>query len=258
METVNLINFSGGRTSAYMTKRLLEETNEKYVICFQNTGRESKETLDFINECDKRWNLGIVWVEYRHPSVVKERFEVVTYDTASRNGQPFEFLLKQRPASIPNVAFRYCTLELKIKTVKRYLKSIGVKDYISFNGIRYDEPKRWSKIKDNEEFDVELPLVDWKVTKKDVMDFWASQEFDLGISDPYGNCDGCFLKGKGKLIQILSKNPDALDWWINVEKNSGNTFKKGISYEQLKKMAQEKKVDLFSDDPSFDCFCNAD
>lgn len=258
METVNLINFSGGRTSAYMTKRLLDETNEKYIICFQNTGRESRETLDFINECDKRWNLGIVWVEYRHPSVVKERFEVVTYDTASRNGQPFDFLLKQRPASIPNVAFRYCTLELKIKTVKRYLKSIGVTDYISFNGIRYDEPKRWAKIKDNEEFDVELPLVSWKVTKRDVMDFWASQEFDLGINDPYGNCDGCFLKGKGKLIQILSKNPDALDWWINVEKASGNTFKKGISYEQLKKMAQEKKVDLFSDDPSFDCFCNAD
>jgi 3'-phosphoadenosine 5'-phosphosulfate sulfotransferase (PAPS reductase)/FAD synthetase len=258
METINLINFSGGRTSAYMTKRLLEETNEKYLICFQNTGRESKETLDFINECDKRWGLGIVWVEYRHPSEVKERFEVVTYETASRNGEPFEALLKQRPASIPNVQFRYCTLELKIRTVKRYLKSLGVKDYMSFNGIRYDEPKRWSKIKNNEEFDVDLPLVGWKVTKADVMNFWKSQEFDLGINDPYGNCDGCFLKGKGKLIQILKDNPSALDWWIGIENKTGNTFKKEITYQKLKDMSKESKADLFTEDPSFDCFCNAD
>ena len=65
MEHVNVINFSGGRTSAYMTKRLLEETGEKYLITFQNTGRESKETLDFINECDKKWNLNILWLKIK-------------------------------------------------------------------------------------------------------------------------------------------------------------------------------------------------
>ena len=258
METINLINFSGGRTSAYMTKRLLEESDEKYLICFQNTGRESKETLEFVNKCDKEWDLGIVWLEYRMPSVNPERFEVVTYEAASRNGEPYEQLIKQRPASIPNVAFRYCTLELKIRTVKRYLKSLGVSDYTSFNGIRYDEPRRWSKIKNNPEFDVELPLVDWKITKSDVMKFWSEQPFDLGIDDPYGNCDGCFLKGKGKLIKILSENPNALDWWIDIENKSGKTFKKDTSYEDLKRLAQEKKIDLFSDDPSFDCFCNTD
>ena len=60
MEHVNVINFSGGRTSAYMTKRLINEGGD-YIITFQNTGKEMPATLDFINECDKRWNLNIVW-----------------------------------------------------------------------------------------------------------------------------------------------------------------------------------------------------
>ena len=53
---MNIINFSGGRTSAYMTKRLIDEGLTDYIVTFQNTGKEMPETLDFINECDKRWN----------------------------------------------------------------------------------------------------------------------------------------------------------------------------------------------------------
>lgn len=258
MKHINIINFSGGRTSAYMTKRLLEETDEKYLITFQNTGRESKETLDFINECDKKWNLNILWLEYRKPSVNENRFEVVTYETASRNGEPFTQLIEQRPASIPNLQFRYCTTQLKIKTLKRYLKKQGMKDYTSFNGIRYDEPKRWSKTKDSD-FDVELPLVKWKVTKEDVREFWNQQEFDLRLEQPFGNCDGCFLKGKGKLLEILAKDINALDWWIEIEETNIKKvqFKKEITYRQLKELAM-KGENKFTDDPSFNCFCNVD
>ena len=249
---MNIINFSGGRTSAYMTKRLIDEGLTDYIVCFQNTGKELPQTLDFINECDKRWNLNIVWVEYRRPAM----FEVVTYETASRDGRPFEELLLQRPGSLPNVQFRYCTLQLKIETLKRYLKSIGIKDYISYNGIRYDEPNRWGKINRD---DTELPLVRWKVTKKDVLDFWSKQDFDLKVNEPYGNCDCCFLKGKGKLITIANEKPELIDWWIRMEKEhpSGATFKKEISYQKLKETSQQQ-TNLFKDDPSFECFCNID
>jgi len=61
---MNVINFSGGRTSAYMTKRLIDEGLTNYVVVFQNTGREGSQTLDFIERCNKEWNLNIVWIEY--------------------------------------------------------------------------------------------------------------------------------------------------------------------------------------------------
>ena len=41
---MNIINFSGGRTSAYMTKRLIDEGGD-YLVTFQNTGRK----------CHKLW-----------------------------------------------------------------------------------------------------------------------------------------------------------------------------------------------------------
>jgi 3'-phosphoadenosine 5'-phosphosulfate sulfotransferase (PAPS reductase)/FAD synthetase len=50
-----------------MTKRLIDEGGE-YLVTFQNTGKEMPQTLEFINECDKRWNLNMVWLEYRKPA----------------------------------------------------------------------------------------------------------------------------------------------------------------------------------------------
>lgn len=247
---MNIINFSGGRTSAYMTKRLIDEGGE-YLVAFQNTGKELPQTLDFVHECDTRWNLGIVWLEYRKPAT----FHVVTYETASRKGEPYDQLLEQRPSAIPNMQFRYCNMELKIMTLKRYLKSIGVTEYTSFNGIRYDEPRRWQKVKDSD-IDVELPLVKWKTTKLDVLNWSKEQEFDLMVNDPYGNCDCCFLKGKGKLATIAKEKPDLFNWWIEKE-SKGRQWKKEITYQQIKDKAQSQ-LGLWDNDPSFECFCNID
>ena len=247
---MNIINFSGGRTSAYMTKRLIDEGLQDYIVTFQNTGKEMPETLDFINECDVRWNLGIVWLEYRKPN----SFEVVTYETASRNGRPFDELIEYKNGFLPSISTRYCTEQLKITTLKRYLKSIGIKEYVSYNGIRYDEPRRWGKVR-NFNIEIEMPLVKWKVTKEDVLNWWALQKFDLKLKEPYGNCDCCFLKGKGKLITIARERPDLIKWWI--DKENKEPFKRGIFMKDILEISKTQS-NLFDQDPSFECFCNID
>lgn len=247
---MNIINFSGGRTSAYMTKRLIDEGLTDYIVTFQNTGKEMPGTLDFINECDKRWGLNIVWLEYRFGN----GFEIVTYETASRDGRPFAEAIAHKNYFLPNQRIRYCTQLMKIDTLRRYLKSIGITEYTNFNGIRYDEPRRWNKIKESD-FDIELPLVKWQITKKDVLEWWGNQDFDLKVNEPYGNCDCCFLKGKGKLAIIAKEKPELFDWWINQEKTS--TFKKDTSYKQIKDKAYSQ-IGLWDNDPSFECFCNID
>jgi 3'-phosphoadenosine 5'-phosphosulfate sulfotransferase (PAPS reductase)/FAD synthetase len=95
---MNIINFSGGRTSAYMTKRLIDMGLTDYIVTFQNTGKEMPQTLDFVNECDKRWGLNIVWLEYRFGN----QFEVVSYETASRDGRPFAELIEHNKHFLPN------------------------------------------------------------------------------------------------------------------------------------------------------------
>ena len=251
---MNIINFSGGRTSAYMCKRLIDEGLADYIVTFQNTGKEMLETLDFINECDKRWNLNIVWLEYRYGN----NFEVVNYETASRDGRPFDELIAWKKGALPNVMMRFCTSEMKISTLKRWAKSIGIKQWNHYIGIRYDEPRRWGKTSKLPKYmDIHHPLVQWKTTKADVLNWWKEQEFDLMVNEPYGNCDGCFLKGKGKLAIIAKEKPELFDWWINHEKKTKNTFKKEISYQMLKDKSITQQG-MFDGDPSFECFCNTD
>ena len=248
--STNCINFSGGRTSAYMTKRLIDGGDD-YLVTFQNTGKELPQTLDFIHECDQRWGLNVVWLEYRYGN----NFEVVNYETASRNGRPFEELIAYNKC-LPNTFMRFCTKEMKINTLKRYCKSIGITEWNHFVGIRYDEPRRWGKTSSFPEYiTVEHPLVKWKTTKADVLDWWKQQDFDLKVNEPYGNCDCCFLKGKGKLAIIAKEKPELFDWWI--DKESENQWKKEITYQQIKDKAQAQ-IGLWDDDPSFECFCNVD
>jgi 3'-phosphoadenosine 5'-phosphosulfate sulfotransferase (PAPS reductase)/FAD synthetase len=248
---MNVINFSGGRTSAYMAKKLIDEGGE-YLVTFQNTGKEMLQTLDFINECDKRWGLNIVWLEFRFGNGV----EVVTYETASRDGRPFTEAIEHNKQFLPNQLMRYCTRLMKIDTLRRYLKSIGITEFTSFNGIRYDEPRRWNKIK-NLDIEVELPLVKWKTTKKDVLDWWKRQDFDLMVNEPYGNCDCCFLKGKGKLSIIAKEKPELFQWWIDAENKAEATFKKETTYTNILNKSQNQ-IGLWDNDPSFECFCNVD
>jgi 3'-phosphoadenosine 5'-phosphosulfate sulfotransferase (PAPS reductase)/FAD synthetase len=234
-----------------MTKRLIDEGGE-YIVTFQNTGKEMSQTLDFINECDKRWGLNIVWLEFRFGNGV----EVVTYETASRDGRPFTEAIEHNKQFLPNQLMRYCTRLMKIDTLRRYLKSIGITEFTSFNGIRYDEPRRWNKIK-NLDIDVELPLVKWKTTKKDVLDWWKIQDFDLMVNEPYGNCDCCFLKGKGKLSIIAKEKPELFQWWIDAENKAEATFKKETTYTNILNKSQNQ-IGLWDNDPSFECFCNVD
>jgi 3'-phosphoadenosine 5'-phosphosulfate sulfotransferase (PAPS reductase)/FAD synthetase len=116
-----VISFSGGRTSAYMLWRILQAHGgtlpDDVVVCFANTGREMPATLDFVRDCGAAWNVPIVWLEYRWapggPFV-----EMVSHNSASRDGEPFAAFLRARSA-LPNPVQRSCTTELKIRTMKR-------------------------------------------------------------------------------------------------------------------------------------------
>ena len=81
------ISFSGGRTSAYMLWRILQAHQMSLpsdaVVCFANTGKEEEATLEFVRDCEKFWNVPIIWIEY---DPEKERnYKIVDFKTASRN-----------------------------------------------------------------------------------------------------------------------------------------------------------------------------
>lgn len=254
-----MISFSGGRTSAFMCNELLKDAKyqgDNVVICFANTGKEEPETLDFVHQCDVQLFGGrVVWLEY----CPENKFKVVTYETASRKGEPYAALIAKRKFC-PNVVTRFCTQELKIRPIKNYLLSLGWQYWENIVGIRYDEPLRYSTVRkaiERERWDNYYPLVEWKITKPMVLDFWQNMPFDLQLKDYQGNCDLCMLKGMYKKMQIIREAPHKADWWIEQEKITGVTFHKGYSYAQLIRKVNEQP-ELFTLDNDIDCFCNID
>ena len=215
--------FSGGRTSAFMGQFL--NTYEKYkdydkLFVFANTGKEKEETLEFIDRCDKEWNLGVVWLEAK---INKEKgkgtdFKIVDFKTASRNGEPFEEMLKVYP--MPNPFVSNCTRELKQTPMNKYVKSLNYDQVITAIGIRYDERHRKSNTA--KEQNIIYPLCDdIQVDSKFIRNWWDSQCFDLQLKDYEGNFDLCFKKSLRKRLTIIKENPEAAEWWLDMEKKYG-------------------------------------
>ena len=242
-----IASFSGGRSSGLMLHRLL---GDDVLPIFCNTGKEHPATLDFVRDVEAHWDTQIVWLEYAG----KKAYRLVDYGTASRNGEPFAQLIEDRNF-LPNMVARFCTSELKVLTIERYLADIGVTDYEMAVGIRGDEPRRLAKMRSKENY--VCPLDD--VTEADVQAFWDNQPFDLALPKAgvnlYSNCDLCFLKG-GKIKQsIIRENPSLADWWAGQEARIGGRFRSDQpSYADMRLIASEHD-DLFGYDETIPCFC---
>ena len=266
-----LISFSGGRTSGFMLKKIIDAYNgtlpEDLYVVFANTGKEMPQTLDFVRDCADKWDCKIHWLELE---IADERpvyrTKEVNYDTASRKGEPFEALI-QRRKMLPNPVMRMCTQELKMNVMKRFMKEKGHKEWTNVVGLRYDEPRRVAKQNRQNDsnanaWDSICPLYQDKITVKEILEFWQKNNFDLKLTSENGqttagNCDLCYLKGTKTLTKIIKEKPDLADWWIAQEEKIDATFRKDGSYINLVDLTklEDKQIELFDDD-SRSCFCH--
>lgn len=215
-----LVSFSGGRTSGYMTKMLLDKYSDRYEIkvIFANTGFENEATLQFVHDCDTHFEFNTVWIEaVTHAGAGNGiTHKVVTFDTASRNAEPFESMIEKY--GITNMQSPQCTRNLKRYPIEHYMKSIGWTkwDYELAIGIRTDEVRR---VKDAVDRQVVYPLVHWFPTdKQDVLDWWEDQAFDLQLLEHQGNCKTCWKKSFNKLIMLHNEDPSQFDFFERMEK----------------------------------------
>jgi len=240
-----LVSFSGGRTSGYMLHEIVQahggQLPDDVVVAFANTGKEREETLRFVHECGSRWGVRINWVEWHSE---KPGFEEVGFNSASRNGEPFENLIRKK-RRLPNGFERWCTEFLKVRPMfglvrtKLGLEPGGFEEII---GLRYDEGLRIFSGMDRAAKDcrrVTYPLSRAKIRKEDVLRFWLGdnvdpknltsplpQGFDLGLHSWEGNCTLCFQKGKGIRKRIIRDMPSEAIWWNRQEVEQSGWFDK--------------------------------
>ena len=279
-----VISFSGGRTSSYMLKNIVDAYGGRLPdgiwVAFANTGMERPETLDFVDICGRTWGVEIFWLEYLWDA--PHRTRVVDFATASRNGEPFAALI-DRKGFVPNVTLKFCSSFLKRDRIDSFARHrLGLKRWHSVIGLRADEQRRVLRMRarncgSRTGAHAVLPLADAGVREADVLDWWKRQPFDLGIPSYAGNCTLCPVKARGKLIRLIRENPALADWWIEQEATVANRtgpdgracedmkrFRLGETYAELKAAALAHR-DLFDEaepgsdgnaaSDSFDCHC---
>lgn len=255
-----LLSISGGRTSGFMLseiKRCNPNWGDRVKVVFANTGKEMPETLDFVRDMQENWGIDFIWLEYVRIDG-KVSYRQVDHTTASSLGEPFEALISFKGYA-PNAISRFCTQELKVRTIKRYLVAQGWKKWTQAIGIRADEAGRLRTSPPKDRWTNWYPLANAQITKRDVMDFWEKQPFQLGLygptgSTPKGNCDGCFLKSEATLAMMWREHPDRMQWWADMETKVSGTFHKNRSYAGLGEFVSRQSDWIFNDE---DFLCQA-
>lgn len=255
-----LISFSGGRTSGYMLHQIVHAYGgalpDDVKVVFANTGKEREETLRFVHECATQWGVNVRWVEWRENA---EGFEEVGYNSASRNGEPFEALIRKKGMP-PNWQARFCTQFLKVHAMTCFARSLEWARYTEVIGLRDDEGHRILKGLARAEEDgrhVAYPLAKSKVRKPDVMAFWGAQKFDLALPPGAGNCDLCFLKSMQTRRALMRQWPGSADWWMAQERSTNGFFDRRALYVDLDRevRTQGHLFDGFMPDEEYDAEC---
>ncbi len=233
-----VFHFSGGRSSGYM---VLNNYKQGDLVIFCDTGREDEDTLRFVRDFEQFNSIPIIWLtgNFRKEVVEAEKL-------------------------IPNRFKRKCTINLKIKKARRYLRSIGLFSYIQFIGFRYDEPLRVKGYKNYwQQVETFFPLHEQKISEPEILLYWKPIPYDLKIPSILKNCNCCFQKGESAVLAILSQYPEKADEWILDEESKfnskGYTYFKGITFRQLrdKALSLTKSYDLEVINPKSSCSCTA-
>lgn len=257
-----------------MTKLCVDKFSDTHdiAICFANTGCEHDNTLDFVDQCDKHFEWGVVWIE----AVVDPekgngiRHKVVDYETAARSGEPFEQYVSKY--GLPGPTHPQCTSRLKEEVMDSWRhRELGWKrgTYDTAIGIRADEMDRISSKRHEKRF--VYPLADAGWTKEDIKQECASWPFDLELGgEHWGNCTWCWKKSLRKLLTLAKEDESVFDFPKMLEakyqlvrdgdyerEGEHKIFRKHMSSMDILEMARTKDFEPYVDIDQSQLFSSA-
>ena len=204
-ETKHILGLSGGKDSAALAVHM----NKKYPdldieYFFTDTGYELKETYDFLNKLKTRLDKPIHYINPRNS---------------------FDYYLKKYNNFLPSATARWCTIEMKLKSMESWLKPAldAGQEIITYVGIRYDERGRIGYKPTNNLIKAKFPFIEDCIDKEGVMEILDSS--GLGLPDYYkwrsrSGCTFCFFQRRSEWIGLMENNPSAWEHAKSLEKQA--------------------------------------
>ncbi|MCP3701059.1 MAG: phosphoadenosine phosphosulfate reductase family protein [Aliivibrio sp.] len=199
-----VVSFSGGRTSAYLCKVMIDKFGKDNVdFIFMDTGAEHPKTYEFIRKVNDEFGLNLVCLrgDFSRPLGGGVYYNIVDISDIKQDLKPFQQMAGKY--GIPYTGGMFCTDRMKLKPFKKYCDDVyGKKNYETWLGIRADEPKRLTP-KPFIKYMAEITDAE----KQDVINYWSKMPFDLGIDEWLGNCVFCPKKSNLKLAAAQRDEP---------------------------------------------------
>lgn len=213
----HVVSFSGGRTSAflvYLMERARKEFGWSVTYIFCDTGVEAPATYKFIRDIIKFWGIDLIILRADVNPVLGQGNGYIQYKPEdlmnSAVMEPFEpFNSMLAKYGTPTAFGPYCSDRMKKDVATKYCKEHFGKNYITWLGMRSDEPKRL-KPKPGIKYLADLLHVE----KQDILDWWKHQPFDLELNGEFeGNCLFCVKKSSSKIALAARLNPGFFNMW---------------------------------------------
>ena len=234
-----VVSFSGGRTSAYLCKIMIDTFGKDNVdFIFMDTGAEHPKTYKFIRKVNDFLGLDLVCLrgDFSSKLGVGATYKVVDINELACDLKPFSSYANKY--GTPTVAGASCTSRMKEETHDRYCNEIyGKGEYETWIGIRADEPRRLKGV--GKRVDLRYMAEITKAEKQDVLDYWGDQSFDLEIEEHLGNCVFCVKKGANKIALAAREEPELFTNFLELIANANERKdlikkpKKEIMYRNL-------------------------
>lgn len=200
---INIVSFSGGRTSAYLA-HLMKERDPETEFIFMDTGAEHPKTYEFIRNIAKHWKIKLTCLRViPNPEMNKpSTYETLSIDQIGPDLEPWKRMLSKY--GHPYVGGAFCTDRMKTVPFIKYCdEHFGRGNYTTWLGMRIDEPKRTSP-KAGIRYLAEISDFE----KQDVIEWWRDQPFDLEIQEHLGNCVFCIKKSLQKVALATKDEPE--------------------------------------------------
>jgi hypothetical protein len=198
--------------------------NVEYI--FMETSAEDPRTYKFIKACVDYFGIELTCLRgnFNQPVGTGHTYDIISIDDCGFDMKNGAFAQLMKKYGAPTVMSAWCTSRMKEETHDKYCNDkYGKGNYVTWLGIRADEPKRL-KIGRNPALRYLAEISDYE--KDDILDFWSGMPFDLEIQEHLGNCAFCIKKSINKLALAARDEPELAAQWMQAIQNSSDRLNK--------------------------------
>ena len=179
----------------------------------------------------------------------------------------FEDVINKHGNYLPNIMSRFCTTDMKVQPIAQWCyenTKLPIEMRIGFRANEMSRAKNMMEraIDGIESFKFKVgekngrnqwktlpyrmakfPLIEAGIFKDTIENYWKDKPVRFAYQN---NCVGCFHRNELMLKHMSIKAEKQFNWFVDIEKKNGCTFKSGITYEKIK--THKLQLDLFDDD----------